>query len=90
MGMRQISSQKGQIVVEYTLLLLVVIGLASVVVSTLRSTEALKKLTFEPFAKIDGMIQCGAWEKCGVKAATPNRHPNTATRVLSLKAVNSP
>lgn len=88
--MRRKSSEKGQIVVEYTLLLLVVIGLSSLVVSTLRSSNMMKNLVFEPFAKLNGMIQCGTWDPCGLAARAANRHPNSETRILSLRAEGSP
>jgi len=90
MGLKRLKNQKGQIVVEYTLLLVVVIGLATLVTDTIRSTGMLKNLVFEPFAKLDGMIQCGVWEPCGVLVKAKDKHSNAAARVLSLDPERGP
>lgn len=83
-------SDRGQIVVEYMLLMVVTIALASLLMSTLRNIGALKALTSGPFVTLDGMIQCGVWRPCGVERKTKDGHPNTAARVLSLDPARGP
>lgn len=87
---RFLRDQRGQIVVEYMLLLVVTVALATLLTTTLRNSGALKAFVFDPFAKFDGMIQCGVWEPCGITAKVPNKHSNTGPRVLSLDPERGP
>lgn len=87
---RRANAERGQIVVEYMLLMVVVISLASLLTSTLRNAGALKALVFDPFAKFDGMIQCGVWEPCGIARKVRDKHSNSAPRVLSLDPEKGP
>lgn len=86
----RLSGQHGQIVVEYMLLMVVVVSLATLLTTTLRNTGALKALVFDPFAKFDGMIQCGVWEPCGITRKVRDKHSNSAPRVLSLDPERGP
>ncbi len=85
-GNAQMDSQKGQIIIEYILLLVIVVGLSASMYRFLKDTAFVQKLTFEPWGKLSGVIQCGVWKSCQVdkNSATPGLHPSMSSRRISL------
>lgn len=85
--MRQHSSlrnQRGQVIIEYILMMVVMLTLSFMIQKFLKSSEFIQKLSIQPWGRLDGMIQCGVWKPCGVETKAPGMHPNTKERVLSL------
>jgi hypothetical protein len=76
-------SQRGQIIIEYILLLVIIVGLSSLVRNYLVQSRFLQTFTFQPWAKLDGMIQCGVWIQCGLSNPTAGMHPDSASRTIS-------
>lgn len=79
----QLRNQSGQMIIEYILLMVVLIGVGTALVDFLKDQGFATKFTQDPWAKLNGMIQCGVWAPCGVETPTP-AHPNTEARVLTL------
>ena len=78
-------SASGQIILEYILLMVVVLGLSAILRDFLRDQNIAATFTFEPWGKLDGMIQCGVWtDRCGVGKRTPGFHPTAGERHLTL------
>ena len=77
-------NQQGQVIIEYILMMIVMLTLSFMIQNFLRESEFIKSFTFSPWGRLNGMIQCGTWNPCGVEVAAPGLHPNTAERVLSL------
>ena len=72
------SQQKGQIVVESVLLLVVMVAVMTLVINGLKKMNYVESLTFSPWARISGMVECGVWEPCGVTLANgAGLHPST-------------
>lgn len=82
------SSQSGQVVVEYILMMVVVLTLSFMVQKFLKDKGFVKSLVFEPWGRLNGMVQCGVWNPCGVEVAKGGLHPNGAERVLSYDPSN--
>lgn len=72
-------AQRGQGLVEATLLLLVIAGIFKLVTDQIREREWIAGVTSKPWAVLDGMIQCGRWEPCGRRAKKPG-HPATSSQ----------
>lgn len=81
-------NQGGQVIVEYILMMVVVLTLSFMVQNFLKEKGFLKNLVFEPWARLNGMVQCGVWNPCGVEVAKGGLHPNAAERVLSYDPKN--
>lgn len=79
------SRQQGQVIVEYVLLLVVVLGVARVLVQGLNQMDFIQTLTYKPWAKLDGMIQCGVWQACGTNSIKAGLHPEDMARAISLR-----
>lgn len=77
------SGQSGQVIVEYMLLLVIVIGLSAMVRNALVESKFIQGFTFQPWAKLDGMIQCGVWLPCGLKNNASGLHPDSGARAIS-------
>jgi hypothetical protein len=77
-------NQRGQGIVEYILLMVVLFGVFTAVIDFLKTQEFATKFTEGPWKVTNGMIQCGTWSPCGVEAPAAGQHPNAGTRVLSL------
>ncbi len=82
---KTLKNQSGQIIIEYVLLMVVVLTGSFMVQKFLKDKKFIQNFTFEPWGKLNGMIQCGTWSKCGVESPTAGQHPNSKERVLSLK-----
>lgn len=76
--------QSGQVIIEYILLMVVLIGVFTAIVDFLKDQGFATKFTQDPWARLNGMIQCGSWVPCGVSTPASGVHPNTANRVLTL------
>lgn len=83
MDLRQ--NQKGQIIVESVLIMVLVLAMLTLVSGKLKEMGYVKKLTVDPWARVSGMVECGAWDPCGIGAAAGSKkhHPNN--RVVSLR-----
>lgn len=80
----RLSGQSGQMIIEYILLMVVLIGVGTAIVDFLKDQEFATKFTQSPWAKLNGMIQCGNWVACGVETPASGGHPNSSNRVLTL------
>lgn len=76
--------QCGQVIVENILLMVVLIGVFMSIINALKGQGLATRFTQDPWAKLNGMIQCGNWTPCGVEKPTAGVHPNTNNRVLTL------
>jgi|GEM_PF-2345483 hypothetical protein len=77
--------QSGQAIVEYILLTVIIVAISTLVRNLLIKNRAIESLTYKPWSKIDGMIQCGAWRECGYQVGTGQLHPESAERVISVR-----
>lgn len=77
-------TQSGQAIVEYILLMVVLFGVFTAIIDFLKDQEFMTKFTQGPWITMNGMIQCGNWQACGVETPVGGVHPNSNTRVLSL------
>ncbi|PWU13672.1 MAG: hypothetical protein C5B49_14425 [Bdellovibrio sp.] len=73
----------GQVILENILLMVVLLGVASVLVKSLIGAEAATQFTEGPWDMLNGMIQCGVWKPCGIGQPAPALHPNSGNRILS-------
>lgn len=83
-GQARSRHQRGQAIVEYILLMVVLIGVFGAIMNILKGNDLATRFTSAPWEKINGMIQCGNWVGCGVNQTAPGVHPNTQNRVLTL------
>lgn len=81
---RSLDNEKGQLVVEAVLLIIVMMGAALLLTSKLREMEFVQGLTSKPWAMLSGMIECGVWKPCGKSSPAAGLHPSTSNRVSSL------
>ena len=80
------NNEKGQFVIELVLILTFVAALSSVLISHLKSYDLPRKIAAEPWQKLDGMVQCGVWQACGIGVKNPaGLHPTHEARRVSLK-----
>ena len=75
------NNNKGQVLLEYVLLMLIFLGLFVVLTDVLRSFEFLDSVTQEPWRRLDYMVQNGAWTTDG----SGPEHPNYIRNHYSLK-----
>jgi hypothetical protein len=83
-----LKGQSGQVIVEYILTLVVVLSISFMLQKWLKDKNFVQNFAFHPWEKLNGMIQCGTWTKCGVETPTPGMHANSKERVLSLDTKN--
>jgi hypothetical protein len=77
-----LNNQKGQIIVESVLILVIMIGTLTLVSKKVSEMDYVKKLAVEPWARVSGMVECGSWNPCGIgNPAGKKDHPNN--RVVS-------
>lgn len=76
-----INNQKGQIIVEAVLLMVLMVSLAVLVSSKLREMQFAQKVVAGPWVMLNGMIECGVWTDCSQGAGL---HPSTRNRNISL------
>lgn len=80
----RLKNQKGQVIIENVLLMVVMIGVFTLIIQSLTKSNFVTAFTDGPWEMMDGMIQCGTWAPCKVGKPITNGHPNTSGRVLSL------
>ena len=78
---RFVYNQRGQMILEYILLTVIVVGVSLVVASSFKSNEILAKLASGPWDNMASMIQNGAW---GNPKNTMRLHPNNHSSSNSL------
>lgn len=77
-----VKSQRGQLVVEAILLMVVLLAIAGLATKYLANSQLAQKLTIEPWGKLAGMIECGSWQQCQGGIGV---HPSSINRTLSLR-----
>lgn len=80
---RNRNSQGGQVILEYILMMVVVLTMSFMMKNWLESKKFIQKFTLDPWARLNGMVQCGVWAPCGVESPAGGLHPNTRERILS-------
>jgi uncharacterized protein (UPF0333 family) len=80
--MKSLSNQRGQIAVEYILLLTILVVIAGTLRTYLNKQEVLATFVSKPWETLAGVIENGAIGKAG---ATKLQHPNFLYRHASLK-----
>lgn len=78
-------NQKGQIIVEAVLLLVLTFGIMMLFVGQLKKMEFAKKVTIEPWARISGMVECGSWSPCGRGAGPGSQAHHPSNRIVSYR-----
>lgn len=78
-----LKNQKGQLIVEAVLLMVVLFGITMAVSKYFASEQTLKALVSGPWQNLAGMIQNGSW---GTPAATFALHPNAHARHISINS----
>ena len=74
-----LKNQEGQVVVESVLLLVVMVGVMMLVINGLKKMNYVENLAFTPWTKVQGMIECGVWQACGVALPNVALHPGNRT-----------
>jgi len=78
------TNQKGQVLVEAVLLLVLFMGILFFGLGRLKQMEFVKKLTVDPWVRVSGMVECGTWQPCGKNVKGGNaHHPNN--RIVSFR-----
>ena len=72
--MKILKNQQGQSIVEAVLLMVVLVGVATLVTTQLKENEVASKLVSTPWEKLDNMIRYGTWEVD--RDAALSNHPN--------------
>ena len=70
--------EKGQLVVEALLLIVIGLGFTSLIIKGLRENEFVQSMVSKPWVMLSGMIECGTWNGCG-----SGQHPSTRDRSIS-------
>ncbi len=73
-------NQKGQLLVEAVLLMVVMIGLTVFINQQLQERRFFQTLVTGPWTRLQGMVECGVWQPCRGQA---DLHPNTRARHIS-------
>ncbi len=87
--MKRLKNSSGQAILEYILLMVVLFGVFTSIINFLKEQEFMTKFTQGPWVVMNGMIQCGNWQACGVETPTAGVHSNSNTRVLSMDPENT-
>lgn len=74
--------QKGQVIIEMVLLLVLVVGLWGLFSNYAKQQKWFENLVNGPWQRMAGMIESGVWDP-PQKAAL--QHPNSFNRVVSLR-----
>lgn len=77
-------NQRGQIIIEYILMMVVMLTVSFMLQKWAKDKNFIQAFAFQPWGRLNGMIQCGTWSPCGVEEKKPGLHPNTKERILSL------
>lgn len=75
-------NNKGQVVIEYILLMVLAVGGITFLANTFRESQTIAKLVDGPWQKMAGMIECGVWE---ARKDACTKHPNNLSRSLSYE-----
>jgi hypothetical protein len=85
----EMGAQSGQVLIEAILMISLLAGISMALTRALRNYELPKKIALDPWARLDGMIQCGVWQPCGSSSPTKfTLHANNY--VLSLDTKTEP
>lgn len=79
--MDRVKNQRGQILIEAVLLMVLLLGISTLIGRELRQREFFQTLVTGPWARLQGMVECGVWEPC---VGQPGMHPNSNSRNISL------
>lgn len=82
MKQKKAKNQKGQVLVEAVLLLVLVVGMWSVFAKFAKQKKWFENLISGPWQTMSGMIETGVWQP---PAQSRGKHPNNFNRVISLK-----
>lgn len=77
---KQIQNQSGQGTLEMVLIMAVIVSATIFISNILEENQYAQKLFGQPWGTLSGMIECGTWTGCG-----QGKHPNSPSRILSLK-----
>lgn len=83
-----LKSQNGQVIIEYVLMMVVMLGVSMLLQKYIGKGNFIQNFTVKPWARLDGMVQCGTWSECGIDVKKGGLHPNSRERVLSLDSAN--
>lgn len=78
-------NQKGQIIVESMLLLVLLMGIMTFAVGQMKKMDFIKSLTVDPWARVSGMVECGVWSPCGVSAGNSGGKQHPHNRIVTFK-----
>jgi hypothetical protein len=81
-------NQKGQVIIEYILMMVVMLTASFALQKWLKESAFAQNFTVQPWARLNGMVQCGVWSPCGIGHGKPKLHSNG--RLLSLKPELTP
>lgn len=81
-------NQKGQVIIEYILVMVVMLTVSFMLQKFLKESAFAQNFTVKPWARLNGMVQCGVWSPCGIEHGKPKLHANG--RLLSLKPELTP
>lgn len=74
--------ERGQMVVEMVLMLVVMAGVTIFVTKTFRDNDFIAKLVSGPWESLSGLIQNGVWGRPG---ETMSKHPNVLGRLNTVR-----
>lgn len=80
--LRRKQQQRGQVIIEMVLLLVLVVGLWGMFSNYAKQRKWFENLVTGPWQSTAGMIEAGVWEPPQKAIA---KHPNNFNRVVSLK-----
>ncbi len=83
MDLRQ--NQKGQIIVESMLILVLLVGMITFAASRVKQMDYIKTLTVDPWARVSGMVECGAWSPCGISGGGNGSRQHPHNRIVSFR-----
>jgi len=85
-GLRKVTTQhaqqRGQVIIEMVLLLVLMIGLWGTFSKFAKQKKWFESLVSGPWQNMAGMIESGVWEP---PQKAISKHPNNFNRVVSLK-----
>jgi hypothetical protein len=79
--MGKLKNQRGQVLIEALLLMVLLLGISTLISRQLREREYFQSLVTGPWSRLQGMVECGVWEPC---TGQRGLHPNSNTRNISL------
>ena len=75
-------NQKGQLIVEAVLIIVMLMGFTFMVANYFKNSEVLRQLITGPWANLSGMLQNGVWAEPAKGAIS---HPNAHMRHISIE-----